>query len=181
MSEATAGLTAALMLARGRAEGVLMPGSSDTSAVARQSFWSLALCLPLFLAIGLLERVGVWPATAMLREVVGMVVGWAGFALLTHHMAARIGRAILWPRYIALWNWCNLVQYLLICAASLLGLAGLPDWVGQTAWVVALGWALWLEWFATRLSLALPGLAAAALVGLDVSIGLVVSALMGGR
>jgi hypothetical protein len=40
-----------------------------------------------------------------------------------------------------------------------------------------LGWALWLEWFATRLTLAVPGMVAAAVVVLDVSIGVLLSVL----
>ena len=49
----------------------------------------------------------------------------------------------------------------------------------ETAWLVALGWALWLEWFAARLTLRLPGRTALALVLLDQALGLVVSGVIG--
>ena len=85
----------------------------------------------------------------------------------------------MWPRFITLWNWCNVVQYLMLVAAALPGLLGLPDVVGQTAWLVALGWALWLEWFMTGLALAIPAPMAATLVILDVAIGLIVAGVTG--
>ena len=51
-----------------------------------------------------------------------------------------------------MWNWCNVVQYLLLVLAGLPLLLGAPDWIDQTAGLVALGWALWLEWFAARVA-----------------------------
>jgi hypothetical protein len=185
MMPMAAGLHAALRLARGRSDGVLLLGddASDTLAAARRSFWAAAFCLPAFVCLHLLETApGTGLATAahdFALDLLGFVIGWAGFALVSCRVAARIGRAALWPRFITLWNWCNLIQYLMLVTASLPGLLGLPDLVGETAWLVAIGWALWLEWFATRLTLAVPALAAAALVALDVSIGLFVSGITG--
>ena len=49
----------------------------------------------------------------------------------------------------------------------------------QTVWLVAVGWALWLEWFATRTSLAISGWPAAGLVALDLAIGLIVEGVTG--
>ena len=76
------------------------------------------------------------------------------------------------PRYIAAWNWCNVVQYLMLVVAALPELLGLPDPVSQLFWLVAMGWALWLEWFTTKLALDIHGVPAAGLVAMDVAIGL---------
>ena len=102
-----------------------------------------------------------------------------GFALLSHRLAGTMGRAALWPRFIAVWNWCNVVQYLMLVTAALASLLELPDLLAQTIWLVATGWALWLEWYATRLALAIPAGPAVALVGLDFALGLFLAGFTG--
>lgn len=171
----TLGLRAALLLARGRADGVLplvLDDQASQQARARHSFTALALCLPMFLAVQLLGREA--PGPAMLRELAGFAISWLGYAVLSHSLAAAMGRAALWPRFVTLWNWCNLVQYLLLAAALVPQLLGAPALLAQTAWLVAMGWAIWLQWSATRLGLALPGGRAALLVAMDMALGLVV-------
>ena len=169
------GLRAALLLAGGRADGVVLMGGESPAhqmARARHSFVALLLCLPLFLGLQLLEGGEFGEAT--LRGLASVVLGWLGYAVLSQALAASLGRAVLWPRFLALWSWCNLVQYLLMAAAAVPGLLGAPGLVVQVAWVVALGWALWLQWSATRLALALSGWAAAMLVVADYALGVMV-------
>ena len=60
--------------------------------------------------------------------------------MTSYEVAGLLGRREMWPQFITLWNWCNVVQYLMLVAAALPGLLGLPDILGQTAWLVALGW-----------------------------------------
>lgn len=182
MSDAslTLGLRAALQLARGRVEGadlVCEGGPEEHLARARQSFVAPLLCLPMFLAV----QVWVVPVPAkaaqdwaLLRELAGFLLGWLGYAVLSHRLALEMGRAALWPRFMALWNWCNLVQYLLLMAALVPQLLGAPAVVSQTAWVVAMGWAVWLQWSATRLGLGLSGGRAALMVVVDMALGVVV-------
>jgi hypothetical protein len=97
-----------------------------------------------------------------------------GFALLTRPLVASLGRLPRWPRYITVWNWCNVLQYVALTVAELTEPLGMPALLVQTAWLVAVGWALWLEWFATKLALDIGGLPAAGLVGLDVMLGLLI-------
>ena len=108
-----------------------------------------------------------------------MALPGAGFAVLSHGVAGRIGRAELWPRYIAVWNWCNLVENLMQTAAGVLVLVGMPEWLGQTASLVATGWALWLEWFATRVALRVTGVQAAGLTALDFAMAAFMLGLVG--
>ena len=171
------GLRAALLLARGRAEGAaLMVGETPAGQAvrARHSFLAMLLCLPLFAAIQdlALQGPGAIAADTLPRALASFVLGWFGYAVLSHQLAEGMGRAALWPRFIVLWNWCNLIQYLLMACATVPMLLGAPPLVAQTAWLVAMGWALWLEWYATRLALAIPGGPAAALVALDFALGL---------
>ncbi len=177
MSDAsvTLGLRAALLLARGRVDGadlVADGGPEEHLLRARQSVAALLLCLPMFLAVQVLAREA--PGLPMLRELAGFLLGWLGYAVLSHRLAEEMGRAALWPRFMALWNWCNLVQYLLLMAALAPQLLGAPAVVSQTAWVVAMGWAVWLQWSATRLGLGLSGGRAALMVVVDMALGVVV-------
>ena len=177
MSEASVsvGLRAALLLARGRVDGadlVCEGGPEAQLAQARLSFMALLLCLPMFLAVQVMARETA--GLALLREFAGFLLGWLGYAVLSHRLAEEMGRAVLWPRFMALWNWCNLVQYLLLMAALVPQLLGAPAVVSQTAWVVAMGWAVWLQWSATRLGLGLSGGRAALMVVVDMALGVVV-------
>jgi hypothetical protein len=179
------GLQAALLLARGRSEGIrlLAAGEEPALATAARSFWAAALCLPAFVCLQLIDlaqQPGLppHPAHGFALQLLGYTIDWAGFALLTRWLAGTIGRAGAWPRFIAVWNWCNVIQYLLLVTAGLPSLLGLPDIAGQTTWLVATGWALWLEWYATRLALGVTGLQAAGLVLLDEAMGFAILAVI---
>ncbi|MEO9189961.1 MAG: hypothetical protein ABI224_08150 [Acetobacteraceae bacterium] len=175
------GLSGAFMLARGRADGFARV-QTDMAGAAR-SFWAAAIAVPALLAMRLIDWAvqGIPPAPghALALELLVFIVGWSGYAVASRALVAAIGRADRWPGYIAVWNWCNVIQYALLLAASIPVLLRAPGPVQEVCELVALGWALWLEWFATRIALDVPGVAAAGLVGLDLSIGLLLSALAG--
>jgi hypothetical protein len=175
------GLQAALLLARGRPEGIRTVGNDV--GVAARSFWAAGVALPAFLCLRLLdwasEGVPAHPAHAWALDLLFYVIGWAGYAVLSRSAAAALGRTQHWPRFISVWNWCNVVQYLLLVVAGIPLLLGAPAWLDQTAGLVALGWALWLEWFAARVALDVSGAAAFGMVALDVALGLMLSGVTG--
>jgi hypothetical protein len=179
------GLHAALLLARGRADGMLVLSARDepSTATAVRSFWAAALCLPAFICLQLIDlavepRLPPHAAHGLALQLLGYVIDWAGFALLTHWLAGLMGRGGTWPRFIAAWNWCNVVQYMLLVAAALPPLLGMPEIVGQTAWLAATGWALWIEWYATRVALEVNGLQAVGIVLLDQGLAFVLLAVI---
>jgi hypothetical protein len=179
------GLQGALLLARGRAEGMLLVAAQETPAMqaAARSFWAAALCLPAFICLQLLDvaqapRLPPDFAHGLALQLLGYAIDWAGFALVSRVVVRTMGRLAAWPRFIAAWNWCNVVQYLLLVAASLPPLLGAPAMLGETAWLVATGWALWIEWYATRLALGITGMQAAGLVLLDEAMGFVLLAVI---
>ena len=180
-----AGLRAALLLARGHADAVrlLDVGPAHEAALAGYSFCAAIVCLPAFAGMRSLEwaQSGVPPGAlhGVAADLLAYVVGWAGFALLSHRLAALFQRARRWPRFITMWNWCNLLQYLALLAAMVPAALGLPDWIDETLWLVAMGWAVWLEWFATRAALEIPGFHAAGLVAIDLMLGLMLAAITG--
>lgn len=175
------GLHGALLLARGRAEG--MRYVADDWRTAARSFWAAAVCLPFFVAVMLIgwSQDG-WPSDlphAVVLELLAFTIGWAGYAVLSHPVVAAFQRSTRWPRFITIWNWCNVVQYGLLLVAAAISLAHPPAWLNETVELVAQGWALWLEWFAIRLALQLRGLQAAVVMAPDVLLGLLLAAILG--
>jgi hypothetical protein len=174
------GLQGALLLARGRPEGVSYV--SDDMRLAARSFWAALICAPIFLGVLLLSWVEngrpVDPAHTITLELLSFVIGWAGYAVLSRRLVAAFQRERHWPRFIAIWNWCNVVQYALLLVATVPGALRAPFWLNETAQLVAQGWALWLEWFAIRLALEVSGVRAAIVMAPDVLLGLVLAILV---
>ena len=122
-------------------------------AGAARSFWAMrdlpaGVRLP---ATAGLDDGGMPPHAAHVfaLDLLSYGIGWCGFAVLSHRLVGAMGLGERWPRCIALWNWCNVVQYLLLVVFSIPGLLGAPALLDQAAQLVGLGWALWLEWFAS--------------------------------
>jgi len=122
------GMQAALLLARGRTDG-LRYVEADLAGAAR-SFWAGAICLPAFICLRLLTwtEAGAPPHAAhvLALDLISFGVGWCAFAVLSHRLVGTMGLGARWPRFIAMWNWCNVVQYLLLVMFSIPGLLGAP-------------------------------------------------------
>lgn len=175
----TAGLHAAWLLARGRAEGFGLVGA-EAHPVGR-SFWAMAACAPIVVATRLMDLAPASPLVPLprlvARDLVVFAVAWLAYALLSHRIAGTLGKGAQWPRFIAAWNWCNVVENLLIVLGAVPGLLGAPPVLDQAAQLFALGWALWIEWYVTRTALGTSIAMAAWLVLLDELIGLMASGL----
>ncbi|MDN3565932.1 hypothetical protein ACFQY5_10190 [Paeniroseomonas aquatica] len=174
-----AGLRGALLLARGRPEGLMLI-EAGPGGVAR-SFWAAALCLPGFLALRLFAWAEVGPASlgrGLTAELLGYACTWAGFALATLPLAEASGRKAEWPQFIAAWNWANVVQYLVLLALTVPASLGLPPLLAHGLGLAALGYALWLEWFVAKSALRIAGGRAAAFVLLDLALGIFVGGLV---
>lgn len=154
----------------------------DTPEGAWRSFFAAFVCLPAFLAI----RFFAWAQTggpggmgrALVAELAGYTIAWAGFALISLAIVQTWGRTAQWPRFIAAWNWTNVVQYAVILAAALPGAVGAPAIVAQALTLAGLGYALWLEWFVARHALGVSGGQAGALVGADLALGLFIGGMI---
>ncbi|MBL6455849.1 hypothetical protein JMJ55_10990 [Belnapia sp. T6] len=176
------GLRGALLLARGRADGLLLMEATPDGAA--RSFWSAVVCLPGFLALRLLawssgDAPATGPLLGLVAELIGYVCAWAGFALASLPLAEASGRRAEWPRFIAAWNWGNAVQYLVLLALTVPAGLGLPPLLAHGLGLAGIGYALWLEWFITRTALNITGGAAAGFVVLDLMLGMVIGGLVG--
>lgn len=169
-----AGLAAALLFARGRTEGLaLLP---NDLATARASFRAALFCLPFFL----LARLIAWAlrgvpeagfAYALVVDLIGYVLAWTAFALVSLFLARQADRAGQWPQFIAVWNWVNLVQYALLLVLAFAALT-LPAFMANVLGLVVLGYAVWLGWFVVRVALNVGGGTAALFVVADLMLGL---------
>lgn len=179
MATVAAGLQGALLLARGRSEGVRLV-DTDRTAVMR-SFWAIPLCLPAVLCGKLLDWVasGI-PANAPVslgRYLLLFLIGWLLFVWFSEHMAKVIDRGAQWPRFIAVWSYCSVVENMLVALGGLPGALGAPSIVDQSCQLVMVGWAFWLEWYAIRLSLSVGVLTAAIFLAVDFWIGMMAMSL----
>jgi len=154
---------------------------TDDRKTIVSSFWAIAFCLPTVICrlimSWLITRV---PADALHlvgREVVVFLLGWLVFVEVTHRLAPLLGRMERWGRFIVVWNWCNVIEGVLIVVGGIPGVFGAPAIIDQLCEVVTIGWALWLEWYAIRLALDVAKPTAAWLVLLDQSIGILLASL----
>ena len=150
------GLTAALLLARGRSAGVVL--LSNDLPTALFSFRAALICLPIFALLRLLvwslrEEPAAGTLVVLLAEAIGYVLSWTAFALISRLLAEQAGRLEAWPRFIAAWNWVNVVHYLLLSALVVPMALGFPPFLGVLIGLLALGYALWLEYFVVRSAL----------------------------
>ena len=167
-----AGLRGAMLLARGRAEGIQLAGTGHAAVIG--SFWAMPLCLPAILAMKLIGWHGVWPAHAPLllgRHLLLFAIGWLLFVWVSHYLAHTIDKDAQWPRFIVVWSFCNVIENSLAALGAIPGAFGAPAMLDEAFQLVAIGWAVWLEWYGIRLSLEVGPLTALVLLAVDTIIG----------
>jgi hypothetical protein len=178
-TDVTMGLSAALRLARGRPDGAALV--ADDRGTTATSFWAIAFCLPSVVCRVLMTWVGqqVPPDAGheIGRELLLFILGWLVFVEATHWLAGPIGAAHRWRRFIVVWNWCNVIEAVLVIVGTIPGLLGAPAIVDEACQLITLGWALWLEWYATKHALGVGGLVAVGFVILDQAVGLFLGAI----
>ena len=165
-----AGLRGAVLRARGKAVGIDFTCLSPAGAA--RSFWAALICLPAFVLLRLVSgaagEVGTDPLRFLVAELSGFACSWAGYALASYWLAARAGLLARWPRFIAAWNWANIVQYVALLVLLPVPPGMVATWLG----IAAFGYAMWLEWFVAREALGVNAFQAATFVALDLAISI---------
>jgi len=178
-------LGGALRLARFDADG-LMYFDDDARAVV-QSFFAAVIVAPGY-AILITQHLGrleltAGPLSAGVVEFLGYVISWTAFPVLVHEFARVMERGERWCGFVVALNWSKVVQMAVYLPATLLaaGLGG-EDGPGAASLltVAALLAVLSYQWFVTRSALNVTGIQAAGLTGLDVMLGLTITALTDG-
>jgi hypothetical protein len=151
-----------------------------TTDGALKSFYAAVIVLPayaLLLAIRLADQGTEAPFLQVaLVELIAYVVNWVAFPLALYRAAGMLGRPARYPGAVAANNWAAVVQmgvYLPAVVLSALGV--LPAELGSGLVFGVMLAMLVYQWFVLRTALDVSGMAAAALVLLD----LFLSALIG--
>jgi len=146
-----------------------------------RSFWAIPLSLPAVVCLQLLDwlasRVPANVPVALSCYLMLFLIGWLAFVWLSHHLAVRLQRQTQWPRFIAIWAYCSIVENTLVAIGALPGALGAPTILNEACQLFTMGWALWLEWYAIRLSLQVGPLIAGLLLLVDFIIGTMLTGL----
>jgi len=169
--QVVSGIRAATLLARGREEGLRLALLSMEGTA--RSFWAGAICLVPFLIIRAMGNDALLSA-GLGVELIGYVLGWVAFPLVSLALAEAWGRGPLWPLFIAAWNWANLATYTVLLGSTVLG-SILPPGMGGMLTLMAFAYALWLEWFVAQRALRISGFRAGLFVLMDTAIGLLIA------
>jgi hypothetical protein len=91
-------------------------------------------------------------------------------------LAAKVQRQAQWPRFIAVWAYCSIIENTLVAIGALPGALGAPAILDEACQLFTMGWALWLEWYAIRLSLQVGPLTGVLLLLVDFVMGATLTA-----
>jgi len=163
-------LTGACRLARFDRSGLELFDRTPEGAL--NSFYAAVIVLPayaLLLTIRLWGQVEDTPLLQVLTvEAIAYVVGWTAFPLVLHRLAALMGKTDRYPGTVAAYNWSSVVQIAVYLPVIVLSASGLlPSTLSEGLVFGVMMAMLTYQWFVLRTALDLSGLAAAALVMLD--------------
>jgi hypothetical protein len=145
------------------------------------SFWAAAILAP-FSAAMLIYQITTEPPQSIWRSVafqaIGYVIGWLAFPLMMVRICKFLGRGDRYFIYMVTYNWFHLVEIAVWGPVLILGMIGVIPPIALTILsVAALGILLFYEWFVARRALAIPGMTAAAIVAIDLVLGLIITRL----
>jgi hypothetical protein len=172
------GLLGAALFARGDPRGLLLFGND--AGEAKRSFWAALIALPFFVPLLLLDYLQ-RPAppdgaTFLLVQASAYVIGWTAFPLIMVGVSQAFAREAVWCRYVAAYNWANLITINLSLFASAIHASHLlsPGATGFVHLLVMLIIGAY-EWFIARIMLALSGPRALMVVALDFLLGIAIT------
>jgi hypothetical protein len=166
-------LLGVLLVARGKAEGLLQFGGTREAVLAALA----PLAAFLVVAAGLTVLGG---SLRSFADVCAISIGLLGPLVLSFEVARRLGRAQQWPRFAAAFCWCQWAAPMVLVAVlmlmSLLIASGVSGDGAEIAGLAAMfAYGLWLHWFLARHALELPPWRA---MGLVVAVNVLTTALI---
>ena len=173
--EASRALIGAWRLAR--LDRAAMSWFECTLPGALHSFWAAAICYPGFVALLVLrldpahiQAIGL--PRILLVETIGYVVGWTAYPLCALPFCRWLTREDKALGFIVAYNWAQVLQTGLLLALALFSMVA-PISITAAAYIEAFAYLALLiyEWFIASIALEAGGLAATALVLLDVVLG----------
>jgi hypothetical protein len=149
--------------------------AADTAAI-HHSFAAPLFCLPVSAFITWVIWRSQAPSTPLWHaagvNLALYAINWAGFLLIAKALLRPLDQPSGWPRLVAVWNWSNVAQYLVLLTASLFELARVTGYVLNVVSLVSLFWSSWIEFRALRPVLGGSAKAAGVLVAVDIALGI---------
>ena len=115
------------------------------------------------------------PVAVIAVEILAYVIGWVAFPLIMIYVCDRIGRFDRYLRYIVAHNWSNVIQIALFLAVTLISKGFLGGAHSVLLGLAATAAILFYQWFIARTALDITGGGAAAIVGLDLIISILIN------
>ncbi len=150
-----------------------------------RSFRAAAITYPLYLMLLTMrvsvvewERSGGW--WIVIVETIAYVIAWVAFPLIMLDLTRRIGRANRFFDFMVPYNWCQVPQSALFVLVGI-GTESriLSSRAGESLDIVAVIATLVYEWYIARVALDTTGSAAAFIVIVDLSLGIIISQVAG--
>ena len=144
-----------------------------------KSFNAAVIVAPAYALLLVLRLSGVdaraGPVTIVAVETLAYIVGWVAFPLLMVYVCDRIGRFDRYLHYIVAHNWSNVIQVALFLVVTVIAQGFLGGGYAVLLGLAATAAILLYQWFIARTALDVSGGAAAAIVGLDLVISVVIN------
>lgn len=147
-----------------------------------KSFWAAALVAPAYavvlaMEVGSLGPDGPHPLRYVLLQCIAYVIGWVAFPLVMVRMSELLEAWGFYYRYIAAYNWFQVLWTLIVLPVSLILAGGaLPPVAADLLSLLVLGVMLGYGWFIASNVLDLNGFTAIGVVVLDFVIGVFINA-----
>ncbi len=108
-------------------------------------------------------------------ETLAYIIGWVAFPLIMIYVCDRIGRFDRYLRYIVAHNWSNVIQVGLFLVVTIVSKGLLGGAHSVLLGLAATAAILFYQWFIARTALEITGGGAAAIVGLDLMISVLIN------
>lgn len=179
-AEVATALYGAFKLARFDASGLTY---FDTSLNGYwRSFFAAVLVAPLYAAMMALRMSFIDVGNgAIIIDILAYAINWMAFPVVMLNISALLDRRQHYQRHIVAYNWAAVIQNAIYLPLAMLVLSGiLPTEVGALISLMVLGWVLVYSGYIAHIALDIPLGTAAALVVIDLVIGVIINGLAAG-
>ena len=115
------------------------------------------------------------PIAIVAFETLAYIVGWVAFPLIMIYVCDRLGRFDRYLRYIAAHNWSSVIKVAVLLLVTVFAKGFLGGGQAVLLGLAATVAILFYRWFIARTALEVSGGAAAAIVGLEMTIGILIN------
>ena len=155
----------------------------DTLEAYWRSFQAAVILIPAYAILAATRLTAIETEAGLMRiilvEAIAYTINWVAFPLAMIHVCRRIQRFDRYLRYITAHNWSAVIQVTVFLIAMTLATGVFGAGPGTVMIVGASLAILFYQWFIARAALSVGGMAAAAIVGLDLAISVVLNAVTG--